>query len=111
MDGAFHLVVSLRLSHPGQRIFIAKYDYSNAYRRIAHAARAASQSTSIIDRVAYVALRLTFGGSLNLPTWCLFSEMVTHLAKEIYCCSPWNPADLHSPAQPKTSIPKHYLRP
>jgi hypothetical protein len=101
-----HFIVALRLAHPGQRIFIAKYDYSDAYRRIAHTATAATQSISIFEGVAYVALRLTFGGSPNPPTWCLFSKMVTDLANEIYRCSMWNPTDLHSPAQPDTSVPR-----
>jgi hypothetical protein len=101
-----HFIAALRLAHPRQRIFIAKYDYSDAYRRIAHSGTAAAQSISIFDNVAYVALRLTFGGSPNPPTWCLFSEMVTDLANEIYCCSPWDPTDLHSPAQPETPTPR-----
>jgi hypothetical protein len=79
-----HFIVALRLTHPGRRIFIAKYDYSDAYRRIAHAASAATQSISIFDHLAYIALCLTFGGSPNPPTSCLFSEMVTDLANEIY---------------------------
>jgi hypothetical protein len=65
-----HLIVALRLAHPNKRIFIAKYAYSDAYRRIAHAAPAAAQSISVFRRVAYLALRLTFGGSPNPPTWC-----------------------------------------
>jgi hypothetical protein len=28
---------------------------------------------SVFDGVTYIALQLTFGGSLNPPTWCLFS--------------------------------------
>jgi hypothetical protein len=56
-----HYIVALRIAHPRQRIFIAKYDYTEAYRRIAHAASAAAQSISIFGRVAYIALRLTFG--------------------------------------------------
>jgi hypothetical protein len=97
-----HFIVALRLAHPSQRIFISKYDYSHAYRRIAPAASAAAQSISIFGCVAYIVLLLTFGGSPNPPTWCLFSEMVTDLANEIYCCSTWDPETLHSPAQPQT---------
>jgi hypothetical protein len=101
-----HFIVALRLVHPDQRIFIAKYDYSDAYRRIAHAAPVAAQSISVFGRVAYLALRLTFGRSPNSPTWCLFSKMVTGLANEIYCCSDWHPKNLRSPAQPATPVSK-----
>ncbi len=85
---------------------MSKYHYSDAYRRIAHSASAASQSISVFNDIAYVALRLTFGGSPNPPTWCLFSEMVTDLANEIYMCQEWDPEQLRSPGQPTTPEPK-----
>jgi hypothetical protein len=100
-----HFIVALRLAHPAQSILISKYDYSDAYRRMAHAGPAAAQSIAIFGEVAYIALRLTFGGSPNPPTWCLFSEMVTDLANEIALCNDWDPATLRSPAQPVTPIP------
>ena len=98
--------LALRFHHPGFRILICKYDYSDAYRRIAHSAGAAAQTISIHDELAYLSLRLTFGGSPNPPTWCLFSEIVTDLANEISQCAEWDPAELHSPAQPQTPDPK-----
>ncbi len=100
-----HFMVALRAAHPTTKIFIAKYDYSDAYRRIAHSATAAAQSISVIGGVAYIALRLTFGGSPNPPTWCTFSEIVTDLANEIGSCPTWDPESLRSPAQPDTPTP------
>ena len=58
-----HLVVSIRLHFPHTRILIAKYDYSDAYRRMAHSASAAAQTITVSARLAFIALRLTFGGS------------------------------------------------
>jgi hypothetical protein len=52
-----------------------------------------------------VAIRLTFGGSPNPPSWCLFSEMVADLANEIACCKRYDPELLRSPAQNKTPRP------
>jgi hypothetical protein len=60
-----HFVVALRAEHPDSRIFIAKYDFSDAYRRVAHTARAAAQTILVMGQVAYVMLRLAFGGSPN----------------------------------------------
>ena len=57
-----HYIIALRLAYPLTRILIAKYDYSNAYRRIAHSAEAAAQTIAIHAGLAYLALRLTFGG-------------------------------------------------
>jgi hypothetical protein len=101
-----HYIVALRMKYPTSKIFIAKYDYSDAYRRVNHSAKAAVQSIAVFDGVAYVALRLTFGGSPNPPTWCLFSEMVTDLANEITSCAEWDPTTLRSPTQTVTPIPR-----
>ena len=101
-----HYVLALRWTHPNFRILICKYDYSDAYRRIAHSARAAVQTVSTHDELAYLSLRLTFGGSPNPPTWCLFSEIVTDLANEISQCPEWDPTELYSPAQPTLPKPR-----
>jgi hypothetical protein len=100
-----HFIVALRMAHPSKFIFIVKYDYSDAYRRIAHSPSAAAQSIIVFAGVAYIALRLTFGGSPNPPTWCAFSEMVTDLSNEIPLCNSWDHQTLRSPAQPETPSP------
>jgi hypothetical protein len=42
-----HLIISLRLHYPQTRILISKYDYSDAYRRMAHSASAAAQTIAV----------------------------------------------------------------
>jgi hypothetical protein len=101
----FHFIVAHRLRHPTKKIFIAKYDYSDAYRRIAHSASAATQLIIVLTGIAYIALQLTFGGSPNPPTWCAFSDMVTNLSNEIPLCDDWDPSTLRSPSQPITPTP------
>jgi hypothetical protein len=105
LSRVIHFIVALRLAHPLIRIFIMKYDYSDACRRVAHSPSAAAQSIIIFARVAYLSLRLTFGGSTNPPTWCSFSEMVTHLSNEIPLCKEWDHDLLRSPDQPTTPSP------
>jgi hypothetical protein len=85
--------VALRLAHPGKRILVAKFDFSDAYRRICHAASAMVKSIVVAAGIAYLALRLTFGGSPNPPTWCSVSEMLTDLANELPLCAGWEPVD------------------
>ena len=63
-----HFISALRAKYPGIVIFIAKYDYSDAYRRIAHNASAAVQTIAILPPLAYLALRLTFGGGGTKPS-------------------------------------------
>jgi hypothetical protein len=101
-----HFIVAIRTEFPLLLILIAKYDYSHAYRRIARSASAAAQTIAVHAGLAYLSLRLTFGGAPNPPTWCLFSEMVTDLADEISQCEEWEPDLLHSPAQPTLPSPR-----
>lgn len=66
-----HYIVALRLAHPGCRILICKYDYSDPYRRIAHSANAAVQTFAIHGTTAlFLSLRLMFGGAPNPPSFC-----------------------------------------
>jgi hypothetical protein len=101
-----HYTVSMRFHHPGRSIIISKYDYNNAYRCIAHSAEAAAQTVAILDKTAYLSLRLTFGGSPNPPTWCMFLELVTDLANELGECMEWNPETAFSAAQQSVPAPK-----
>jgi hypothetical protein len=63
LSRVIHFIVALRLACPFMRIFIMKYDYSDACRRVAHSPSAAAQSIIIFARVAYLSLRLTFGAN------------------------------------------------
>lgn len=92
-----HYIVSMRKNYPCQRILIAKFDYSDAYRRIPYSAEAAKQQILIVDNIAFLMLRMTFGGSANPPTWCSFSEMVTDLANEIVLAENWDTTQVFSP--------------
>ena len=78
-----HFIVSLRIHHPAIRILISKYDYSDAYHRMAHEVKAAAQTIAAHKGLAFIALRLTFRGSPNLAAFTLFSEMVVDLANKI----------------------------
>jgi hypothetical protein len=71
-----------------------------------HAGQAAAKSIAIFNKVADIALQLTFKESPNCPTWCLSNERVTNLANKIAICNEWDPATLHSLAQPLTPVPK-----
>jgi hypothetical protein len=101
-----HFIVALRLAAPSRTIFISKYDYSDAYRRMAHSPLAVAQTRTTCLAFAFVYFWMTFGGSPNPPTWCNFSEMVADLANEISMCEEWNPELLRSPNQPETPEPK-----
>jgi hypothetical protein len=86
---------------------MAKFDLKSAYRRahfsgvsalqsIATSKGLTKQEGSTTDDLAYVSLRLTFGGSSNPSEFSILSEMIADLANKIIQHSDWNPEQLHS---------------
>jgi hypothetical protein len=102
-----HYIIALRLAFPTMKILISKYDFSDAYRRIAHAAKAAAQTIFVIGQVAFICLRLSFGGSVNPPAWCSVLEMITDLSNDLPLINKWDPDKLFSPAQVTVPAPKY----
>ena len=92
-----YFVVVLRGLFPQEEIFVAKFDYSNAYRQITHTAEAAIKQIFVWMGTAYLMLRTTFGGSANPPTWCCLSEIVTDLVNEIFLDPEWDETVVFSP--------------
>jgi hypothetical protein len=60
MSRILHYIIVFRLAVPGTLVLIAKYDYSDAYRRVAHSATAVAQIISTCNDYAYIYNRLTF---------------------------------------------------
>jgi hypothetical protein len=100
-----HYIVALRAAFPNEKILISKFDFSDAYRRMAHAAKAAAQSILIVGQIAYIALRLSFGGAVNPAAWSCCSEMITDLSNELPLMTDWNPRLTHSPDQTEVLAP------
>eukprot|EP00978_Attheya_sp_CCMP212_P035728 scaffold157205_cov39-Attheya_sp.AAC.1 len=59
----------------------------------------------ITAAVAFINLRLTFGGRARPSRWCDLAEPVIDLANDLLSCKSWDPQELHSPLQHK--VPKH----
>ena len=78
-----HYLASLRNRNPGRKIFILKYDYSDAYKRISQDAETAAATVIRVDGIAYVCLRMVFGGSPNPAGFSGFSETLTDLSNEL----------------------------
>ena len=101
-----HYIHNLRFHHPSTPILIGKYDFKSAYRRLTTWGHTSAASTTIIDGIAYISLRLTFGGSPCPPLWCSISELITDLANDILECKEWDPSSTHSPHHTKVPSPK-----
>jgi hypothetical protein len=100
-----HFIVALQIAFPGKKILTSKFDFSDAYRRMAHAAKAAAQSILIFGQIAYIALRLSFGGAANPAAWSCCSEMITDLSNKLPLMKDWDPEKVHSPDQAEVQAP------
>lgn len=100
----FHFIVALRLAHPDKSILLAKFDYSDAYRRLHHHGTAALMQVLTFGPMALVMLRMAFGGSPNPSAWTTISEMVTDLANELLVDRNWDPKKTHPPF--RTTVPE-----
>jgi hypothetical protein len=66
------------------KIFISKFDFSSEayYKRIVcHSPEAAASTATRLGDIAYIFLRMVFGGAQNPAGFSCFSEMRTDLAK------------------------------
>lgn len=102
-----HFIAALcGLRYPTQKIFTAKYDYSDAYSQVAHSSLAAIQSIIMFMGIAYIALHLTFGGPPNPPTcWCTPLEMVTNILNKIPLCKRLGTQDPEDPPSDPHAYP------
>ena len=95
-----HYVVVQRFYFPDTLIGIDKYDIKSAYKR----ATLFSETThtcvimcKIVETVlAFLALRMAFGGAGGPFKWCPFSEILCDIANDLLHCPEWDPEELHS---------------
>jgi hypothetical protein len=103
-----HFIVALRLAYPNLPILIVKYDYSDAYRRVAQGGALGLRSSPVHHCMCRCSLHCAETDIWRIPEppylVCL-SEMVTDLSNEIPLCKDWDHSKLRSPAQPKTPVP------
>ena len=104
-----HYIHSLRAKYPNIAILIGKFDIKAAYRRLHLWGHSAAASSTVVNNIGYISLRLTFGGSPCPPLWCEVSELATDLANDLLECEDWDYNKVHSIHQkkiPKTSVLK-----
>jgi hypothetical protein len=101
-----HEILNMRLLHPNKRILLQKIDWKAAYRRSHLNWKTAIQTItqSVELNLAFLSLRLTFGGAPNPNFWGEISESTTDLANALLRLKDWDPETLCSPIQNK--VPK-----
>jgi hypothetical protein len=107
MIRVIHYIVNTRRRHPEAKMYMNKFDWKAAYRRAHVSSEMAVQTiTQMISApIAFIALRLTFGGRACPSRWCDLAEPTIDLANDLLACTSWDPNELHSPIQEKVPIP------
>ena len=103
-----HLIVKYRHLYPDKHILLSKVDFKSAYRRSHLKAETAIQTITQYTplNLAFISLRLTFGGSPNPNIWSEVSETATDLSNALLACKDWDPDTLQSPLQSLIPPPK-----
>ena len=101
-----HEILNMRARYPNSRVLLQKIDWKAAYRRSHLNWETAIQTItqSVEMDLAFLSLRLTFGGAPNPNFWGEISESTTDLANALLQLDDWDPTILASPIQHK--VPK-----
>jgi hypothetical protein len=94
-----HFVLYLRRKYPNTRIFIQKVDFKSAYRRMHLKPDMAAKCITVVGGLAFISLRLPFGGRPCPSLWSDLSETITDLSNALALDLTWDPETLHSPLQ------------
>jgi hypothetical protein len=79
-----HFILHLQRLFPRRRIFLQKMDFKSAYRRMHLSADMAAKCITVVRDLAYLSLRLPFGGGRPCPSlWSDFLEGIIDLSNVI----------------------------
>jgi hypothetical protein len=94
-----HFILHLCRTSPKTRIFIQKVDFKPAYWRMHLLTDMAAKCITVVGGLAFVSLRLPFGGRACPSLWSDVSETITDLSNALALETTWDPDTLHSPLQ------------
>jgi hypothetical protein len=101
-------ILSMRKRYPDDRILISKFDIKQAFRRIHYHGDSATKCITVLNNLAILQLRMTFGGANCPAQWCTISEVITDLANEILDTEDWDPHILHWEFQHLVPAPSRF---
>ena len=96
-----HGIHKIRLINKNKKIYMSKYDMDAAYRRLHSIIPHALKCVTVVEKIAYVPLRLPFGVSPGPSLYSTISECVFDLTNDLINDKSWNREELYSPYQPK----------
>jgi hypothetical protein len=86
-----HYIVALRSRHPTTAIVLSKTDWKSAYRRLHLASATAVQCITVVGTLAFLSLRLPFGGRAGPSLWSDISELAADLGNALLHDLEWDP--------------------
>jgi hypothetical protein len=92
-----HYIVSLRQNNPSTKILISKFDFDAAYRRCHLSAKSSYECCTIHDKLLYMHLRLTFGGSPCPTIWNSIAEPITDICNKLIQNKHWDHNSISDP--------------
>ena len=99
-----HRIQKLRLRHGWTPILSSKIDLDAAFRRLHMSYPHALLSIVIVEQIAYLLGRMTFGSKIGPGKHDIPSNMVVDLAQMLLDDPSWDPATLHSPDADKIPL-------
>ena len=91
------MISAMRSIWPTKRILIGKIDLDAAYRRIHANAKTASTCIAILNELAFICLRLSFGTTPAQEEYNTVSEVEIDLGSDLFQDQYWYTDDLNSP--------------
>ena len=108
MERIIHQIVALRIAYPTMKIFVCKFDWGSAYRRINGDGTLAANAltTDATGEFANILSRLSFGGRTHPAMFSLFSETACDLCNDLIEFKDWDHTICFSPLQKLMGPPK-----
>ena len=91
-----HMIVAQRNAFRNTSIYIIKYDFDAAYRRLHVHPTFAVRAITVLSDLAYILTRLPFGSAAAPSIYSCFSEAIFELANDLLQDEEWDPEKIHS---------------
>ena len=101
-----HSIHDMRLRHPSVAIYLFKYDFEAAYRRLHVLPSHAVLTIITLNNLAYLLTRLPFGATCGPSEYGEIGEAIFDTANDLIADKSWNPQKLHSPHKEKLQRPE-----
>ena len=101
-----HAILQMRLNNEKRIIYVIKYDFEAAYRRLHVYPTHTVLTIIVVNSLAYLLTRLPFGATCGPSRYSEISEPMFDTANDLIEDESWDPDDLKSPHQNKLQPPE-----